>query len=642
MDETFPVSALNPALAGDAEAVVRLDDREFAVRSPGNARLTVHRVITIRRSEGRSHGRLVLPYDKFRRIQSLKGRIRDASGEVVRRLTDADTKDYSAISDFSLYEDHRVRVAELYHSRYPYTVEFEYEIAYDGLLSWPTWRPQSSSDVAVEHARFVARVPDDLTFRHRVRTQARQSGSGSTVAARSSSVFDYATWEEEGSLFQGPRTVYRWTAAALASGTREPAAPSWARIAPTLFLAPNTFEIEGTTGSMASWRQFGQWYHQLTQGRQQLPDEAVATVQALVDTIDTPRNKVRAVYRYMQDRTRYVSVQLGLGGWQPFGADYVHRRKYGDCKALSNYMQALLEAVDVSAHPVLIYSGVQHAKQVTPDFVRNAFNHMVLAVPLARDTLWLESTSQTAPFGHVPASIEDRHALLVTPEGGELVHIPQSSATANRQVRRATVTLRPNGHAQARIETRYTGNQQDRIRTRLARATPREKRKWLRSRLAVPNVEVRTADFSDASARQLTATLPVTVDLARYASSTGSRLFVPLPLAERWTHVPAPVTGRTQPVVLSPYPYADTDTIRYRLPDGYAVEALPDSVVAQTDFARYKAHAEVQSDGIVRYVRHLTLRATRLPAEQYAAYRRFAQTVARADRAQMVLVKQDT
>lgn len=616
-DETYAVTSLDPLLALQAEAVTRLHYVRFEVDSPGRARRTVRRTVTVLAPEGREAGVLYVAYDgRLRHLKKLRGTLRDADGRVLRKLSKDDQEDVSAISGGSLYEETRVRIARLYHSQYPYTVEFEYELHHDGLLNWPVWHPQEGG-YPVQLARFEVEVPDGIEVRHTSINGAPEP----TADAR------------------GRRTTLVWQVEQRPAFAREPYSPPWSWQAPAVHTAPVDFEIEGSRGRMDSWDAFARWYHALGEGRDALPPEAAAEVERLVAGIDDDREKARRLYAYLQQKTRYVSVQLGLGGWQPFDAAYVHERGYGDCKALTNYMRALLKAAGVPAFPALIRAG-SRAPEVLDHFPSNQFDHVVLYVPVEGAPVWLECTSQTAPFGHLGSFTEDRHALVVRPGGGALVRTPRRSAEANQQARHAEVVLGAGGDAVATVRTRYTGNQRDRVGQALAQASARERTQWLRDHLGIPSFEIEHVDFSDLERRQPEVVLPMTLRLPRFAARTGQRLFLPLVLMEGWTDVPPAVEPRTQPVAYFAYPFADADTVRFVLPEGFRVEALPEPVALDAAFGAYRAEATLGADGVLVFRRRFAVTEATLPPEQYAAFRDFLARVAQADRARAVLVRE--
>src|SRR5207244_663743 len=98
-----------------------------------------------------------------------------------------------------------------------------------------------------------------------------------------------------------------------------------------------------------SWQELGKFQVQLNSGRDKLPDAVKQTVHQLTDQISDPKEKVRILYEYLQRNTRYISIQLGIGGFQPFDASFVASKSYGDCKALSNYMYSLLKEANIKS-----------------------------------------------------------------------------------------------------------------------------------------------------------------------------------------------------------------------------------------------------------------------------------------------------
>src|SRR5690606_3862327 len=154
--------------------------------------------------------------------------------------------------------------------------------------------------------------------------------------------------------------------------------PSFSQLVPYTLFGLEKFKLEGVEGDAASWQSFGKWMHDnLLVGTNALSDETKSTIRTLVGAEKDPIAKARIVYQYMQSKTRYVSIQLGIGGWKPMLAKDVDRLGYGDCKALTNYTKALLDAVGVQSHYAVIY-GDEQKRSLNPDFVSMQGNHVIL------------------------------------------------------------------------------------------------------------------------------------------------------------------------------------------------------------------------------------------------------------------------
>ena len=614
------LSWTTPPQPADADAIVLEKVLTFHVKGPGKATRIDRHSILVNNANGRDEaGELYIKYNKFKKIKKLEGRLLDAEGQVIRKLKKDDIEDYSAVSNNSLFDDSRVRVAELYHHTYPYTVEFETKIEYNGLIGWPTWYPQDANRLVLS-TRFELNVP--------AQTPVRYQNNNIDV--------------EPVVKTQKKRTIYTWSLSGLLPWESESYGPVWAEQAPTVMTAPARFEIEGRPGDMSSWTAFGHWYYTLNAERDHLIPAEQHKVQALTADAKTDREKAERLYGYMQESTRYVSIQLGIGGWQTLPAGDVCENRYGDCKALTNFMYAMLKAVGIKSYPALVKAGTR-VPRIRADFPSNQFNHVILAIPTAADTTWLECTSQTLPFGHLGTFTEDRNVLLITPEGGKLVRTPKTRPADNRQIRSATVKLHPTGDATASINTRYTGNQQDRVHSALLQTSAKDRETWLRETLDVPSFKLTATDFSSVDARGPKTTLPISLELPRYATRSGTRLFFQPNLLERWSHIPDALDmPRVHPVRAAPFPYIDVDTVYYHIPKGYQIEAAPEKVNLKTDFGWYFAEIKPDDPTTLRYVRYLKMEKTWLPAGAYEAYRNFIKTIVQTDQSRIVLVRRKT
>lgn len=617
----FAVTSDALLLADGAPALVRLYETEYDVESPGRATTRVRFVMTAFAPAGRETvGNMRVVHGGFRQLRRFEGILRDAGGNVVRTLGRRDGEDRVL---GSLYEDLRLRSAELYGDSYPFTVEWTYEIEHRGVLGWPTWRPQPEGR-PLEASSFVLRVPTGML----VRTRARDVTEGNV--ARDVRGRDHYTWRVERRGATEP----------------EPFGPPWWEQLPELRLGTDRFEIGGAPGRLGSWAEFGAWYGGLSAGRQQLPEAARAEVHRVVEGATDDREKARRLYRHLQETTRYVSIQLGLGGWQPFDAAYVFERRYGDCKALTNYMMAMLAEVGIAADPALIEAG-EEGSDLDPDFPDNGFNHVVLRVPMSEPEMrtpalssgngavWLECTSPYAAFGHLGPFTEGRPALLVTDGGGELVQTPVSTAEENQAVRVASVRLDARGQAEADVTWSLRGEARSEALAAVEGATTAERAQVLRRVTGLPSLDIVDLDLSGLTARSDEVSLGARLQVAHAARRAAGRLLVGLaPFAAGAPALPA-VEDRRQPLRLG-HAYSERDSIQIILPQGYGVHSVPPRTDIVGPVGRYSLQVTAE-DGVLRIVRDLVVDTPRQPAEAYGETRAFFEAVRRADSERAVL-----
>jgi len=610
----YSVDKIPKALLKDANAVIRVNEISFEVLDKNSSIKKVKFAATIFKKDEQQFGRLILWYDKFREIDDLEGKIYDRAGKEIRELDDRDIKDYSGFAGYTFYDDNRVRVSELFHNEYPYTIEFKYTISYDENFNWPTWYSRSTLE-PVEKSRFEVVVPENDSLRYWCNDDSLKPLNEIQNGKK------FYIWEKN-NLVKLPYDVYGDDLEDIASIVR---------------IAPAEFEIEGYAGSMNSWKEFGSWYYSLCKDRMKLPETVEKELKELVKSSGSEKEKMSKVYYYMQSRTRYVSVQLGIGSWQPFEAEYVHTRGYGDCKALSNYMVSLLNAVGIKAYPVLINSGDERLPLIS-QFPSNQFNHVIVCIPGTEDTTWLECTSQNILFGVIDADCENREALMITPDGGIIVNTPSSSADKNIQMRKSMVKLTSYGTASAEVFTRWSGNQHNNMLHKIIDATPEEREKLILSSFEVPEIKLNKFDFKGVKEKKDWIELSAEFLLTRYANASGTRIFFYPNIEERRSYIPKDIAERHSPVRFY-YPYIDIDTAFYSVPKGYSAETLPGEVNLESTFGKFSSATKALGDTSIVYTRFLEIDCYSIPAKNYPEYRDFFAGVVKSDRDQVVLVK---
>jgi hypothetical protein len=201
--------------------------------------------------------------------------------------------------------------------------------------------------------------------------------------------------------------------------------------------------------------------------------KAVVTdrIRALAETITkdeaTPRDQARALYEWVATNISYAGNCVGVGAVVPRELSFVIDNKMGDCKDHATLLQALLEAKGISSSQALINAGSTYRLPKVP--VVSMVNHVINYIPSLN--LYVDSTSETTPFGMLPMSDADKPVLLV--DGFKDGTKTQAVAPgANRQYTKSVTTINPDGSVAGTIDVSLNGIFAVTGRDRLRNVTP--------------------------------------------------------------------------------------------------------------------------------------------------------------------------
>jgi hypothetical protein len=360
--------------------------------------------------------------------------------------------------------------------------------------------------------------------------------------------------------------------------------------------------------------------------------------------MSSDRQKIKALYEYLRQNTRYVSIQLGIGGLSPFPAEMVMNSGFGDCKALSVYMQALLAAAGIHSEYLIVNTG---RRNLMKDFYSvGQMDHAMLCVPMQKDTLWIECTNPRLPLGYRHDNIAGHQVVLVTEDGGKMVRVRPYADSLSRSVESVEVTLNADGSAHCE-GSRYLSL--DEAEAYVGFEALSEKTKFNAimganslnpSGFRIVSVEDNFdswVSMSDGEEYVPETTIRYSFDAVNYAKVSGDRIFLNLnPFAKQ---VHSERKARVNDYVRS-RELSIKDVVTVVLPEGYEVEAIPATAVISTQFGTLETEIS-QEDGKIHVVQTLTMNPGRFAAEEYEVYRTFAKDVSKAYSARIVLKKKD-
>jgi len=422
--------------------------------------------VTIHSREGLYHGLIAIPYDKLNTIKKFEGHISNPkTGKIIRKLKLKDLIDKSYITDGSVFEDSRVKFFELESSVFPIKIDFSIETVSEGNFFLPSWSPAVFPNQKVNSALLEVNYPKNLGIRYKTQ------------------YIDIAPQK----LQSAGNQILKWEIKDIEPLDKDTKSAEL----PLIKLAPDKFSMQGYQSTMESWNGLAKWQSQLNSGRDMLPAYLKEEIHHLMEGVNEPDDKIAVLYEYLQKNFRYVSIQLGIGGWMPATVEDVAAKKYGDCKGLTLLMQAMLKEVGISSNYTKVLAG-RDKEDIDTEFPSNQFNHIILKV-LREDNepIWLECTSNYLPAGYLGNFTQNRHVLVVENDGGYLDKTPSyDQPLHNFSVYESYYTLEKNGNAKFQMKQELRGIAADDIFYLHQKGNSRDQKKYLMENVQLPGLEI--------------------------------------------------------------------------------------------------------------------------------------------------------
>ena len=606
------LKAQTGSLYENANAIVNERNAVFSQTDLNNATYKVTEVITILNKQGEEFGYFRASGDKFRELKDFSGVIKNAAGAVVKKIGKNDLSISSLSEDFKT-DNYYIGYASK-HPVYPYTVEYSYEFRFkNGILAYPPFVPIEDYRQSVVNANYTIEVPVDLKLRYH-------------------SNFDCDIKERT----ENNKRIYTFSSTNLKAIDEEPLAPVSREVIPLVYIAPSDFCYDSFCGNLSNWNNLGSWVSGLLKDRDILPADFVAKLHDMTKDAKTDREKVAIVYKYLQDNTRYVSIQLGIGGYRPIEAASVLKARFGDCKGQTNLMKAMLKAIDIPSNYCVISLGED--KELLPDFPSfNQNNHVILLVPLQSDSIWLECTSSTLPSGYVHDGIAGHDVLVITDGGGKMCKLPTYTSKQNKKESRLNINVSEDGTAKGSATFVEHLFKYDYAYSYIVSNDREKKVKYINGNISMPKIQIGEISSSENRSDHPFCSLTLNYEALDYANKTGTRLFIPVcPLKKSYYNVFS--AAKREFDIERNYGFSESDTIIIQIPDMYTPESLPKDISLTTDFGTFSTQSVLEGNKII-YIQNADIFAGRYSKERYKEIKDFFGEIAAAIKRKVVVKK---
>ena len=609
----YKVADIPEQLLLNAKAVIRLEENVVKVQSDEKVVQKIKIATTILNKNGELNANFMQPYTSKMKVSNIKTHMYDENGIEIKKKEDFPVLDYALISNGTTYNDNRIKAIVPEQYKFPYTIEYTYEITFSDVMQFPGWHPVSDFNISVEKSSYSLIISKKVNCRYYELNITDKVRIHDTVEAIS----------------------YNWELNNFQAFDNENFCPALSDISPVVLIAPTKVNVEGYEGTFDTWKDFGLWIYKLNLGKNNLSEETKAKIRKMTEGITDDREKIKILYEYMQNKTRYVSIQIGLGGFQPFSAETVDRLSYGDCKALSNYMQSILDVAGINSLYTLVLAGSENPT-IHADFSCNQFNHAILCVPLQNDTVWLECTSQRNPFNYMGTFTADRNVLTIDGKGGKLVKTPALKNESNLASRIAKVTLNQSGNGAAKVTTVYHGATYDDY-AQILYSDHVDQKKLIIDKIQIPNFELDDFKITENKTEKPSVTENLSLSIINYCPKIGEKLILCLNMMNQLVESPFRSDKRKTPISIK-WPVYEIDTVDYTLPQGYTLEKIPAKVIIDSDFGQYTTEV-TKTGNTLQYIRSFKIYKGLYPVNRYEEIATFFEKIVAADENKVLLTK---
>jgi hypothetical protein len=581
--------------AQDAEVL-----NESTIASINNNKLSIAYSVSIQINNRRGEDLTIFHVytSKTQKLKDIEGSITSVDGTILNKLSKKEIKKVSSVSEGSFYTDDYTYFFTLRHNTYPYIVDCSYKVEYDEFLDISLWSPMYSRNYPTRNSGLTVIVPKDYPI------NIKEQG------------IHYVNFtDSKGNV------VYKWESSYKDIIKDEIYSSDIYEVIPWVNVAPVNFYY-GVAGSLQTWATFGLWVSNLMNGLNDLPLSEKVKVQEITKGMTDPKTKVNALYHYLQDNTRYINVSLGIGGLKPYPASYVAYNKYGDCKALTNYMKSLLESAGIKSYYTLIHAGYSIAPFYS-DFPSSQFNHVFLMVPIEKDTIWLECTDQSNPIGYLGPFTQNRTAAVINGEQSALVHTPALTDSDVLVKTDAQLDINLNGKSNVDAKIVCKGAKYEFFKNSSVVKPIKDQQEDISDFLDIPNIDNLKWQFEPQNRDSASITLNLEFETNSICKQYGNDYIL--------NNVPVNLPKFENPKdrklsLVFDYPIWSNYSIKYNLPANAKIKFIPADTILSNRFGTYEIKYKIVEQSILtEYSIHLY--RGKYSTEKYPAFYEFIKSI---------------
>lgn len=607
--QNLKIPVITPEQKENANTIKISDFQTVEYKSYNKVTISNKYVVLVLNEIGFNNIDLSENYNKSNRIKNLNVTIYNAFGGKTKQFVKADFKDRSLLDDSTMFSDSRILYLDYTPITYPFILEYECVTESVNTAFLKAWSPISNlHETVLEATLEIIKNPECAV---NVKAQKLEEFKVEKVETASKTIYSV-----KNIMAIKPETN-----------------SDYSKEFPLVKMYLNKASLEGYELNMNTWSEFGKMYYDyFLKDNSTISEKTKLKLDNIISANDSKLDKIKKIYKYVQDNTRYVSVQVGVGGWKPMEISDVEKYGYGDCKALSNFTRSILKAYDIESYYTVIYGGDK--RKLDEEIISMQGNHAILSVPNEENYIFLECTSQTNPFSYLSDFTSNRNALIIKPTGSEIVKTSEYKTDTNTQFTKSKITVLENATISGNAEI-ISKNIQYKNVSHLETRSLKEQTDYYKNHFGhLNNLEVSNLKLNNDK-EHFSFAETFSFKAENYYEKSVNSIILPLNVLNRFTSIPSKYRNKKFSFEIE-YGFTDADEIEITLPQNYSITQLPEKVTLKEKFGEYNASVIFENNKLI-YKRKLTINDGVYAKEDYETYRKFYEQISKSDNIKIII-----
>ena len=415
-------------------------------------------------------------------------------------------------------------------------------------------------------------------------------------------------------------------------------APGYHKTAPYLILVPRKAALK--RGNLSFFNDYDDVYKWCKDKVDMFANDvdAVATfTKQIVADCDTDEDKLVQIFSWVQNNIRYLAFQYGLAGWVPDNAQDVLRKKYGDCKGMSNLLKTMLRSEGFDARFVWIGTNDIYSD---PSIPLPMFNHMICALFRDGAITYLDPTVRYMVAGEYHEAIQGRPTMIEDGENYILGQVPEMPVSQNTDSLRCQYKIDGN-ILTGNVSMTLSGESKQAILSQIQALESSRRLNILKQFLEKGRPQDKVSDISIDGVDSWSNTLHINYKEVRNGSVNKAEndIYIDMDAWQDFAFATIDTTKRKTDIELS---YREV-TVReeyLEVPEGYEVVSLPIDIHIENDNCVMDMTYQL-TDGEIRYRKSITVKDIWLKRENFEKWNNDINRLKKSYQEQIILRKNE-